>query len=231
MKFNLTNNLVVLVVVLVIIKIASPEPDSVLYILQKYLNYFIYQIKKVLFGDSFNNTNVLFDKNLTFTGINLNYPVAPSFKTPYENAYINFHKNKYPDISENNIIQIYHFLQTLVSIDTDNYFFTPSEIISIEFTDDELDKIKQILITKLNSESFTFDNFNYEYKPKYLTNVAGREIDPFVFSINSPIGLLRIFIDIDIRNDIYQNKDYLIINEIKPIKDKQVIFTNQNIYY
>ena len=234
MNINLIGNIILLIIILFIIKMSSPDPDSILYILQTYLNYFIYQIQKLLGIENFTN-NILFDKNLTFSGIKNNYPVAPSFKTSYDNAIISFYKNKYPDIPENIIIHLFHFLQTLVSINVDNYFLTPSEIIPHDFTDEELNKIKIILLNKLNinkdSESFKFNNFNFEYKPKYYFNSAGKEVDPFIFNINSDIGIIRIFIDIDIRNDIYQNQEYIVINEIKPIKDKQVIFTNQNILY
>jgi hypothetical protein len=194
------------------------------------LNYFIYQIQKFIGIENFSN-NIIFDKNITFNGIKNNHPVAPSFKTPYENAFISFYKNKYPNVPENSIIQLFHFLQTLVSINVDNYFLTPSEIIPHDFTNEELNRIKLILLNKLNSESFKFSDFNFEYKPKYFFNSAGKEVDPFVFNVNSDIGIVRIFIDIDIRNDIHQNQEYIVVNEIKPIKDKQVIFTNQNTYH
>ena len=232
MNEKIISNIVIIIVVIIIIKMASPEPDSVLYILQKYLNYFIYQFKKIFFGERFTDTNnTLFDKNVTFSGIQSYNPVAPSFKTPYENTFIKFYKNKYPDIAEKSIIEIYHFINSLVTLNVDSYFSTPSEVISNRFTNDELDKIKSIIVNKLNFNMYKFTNFIYEYEPVYYKNSAGKEVDPFVFKINSDIGLLRIYIDIDIRNDISQNQEYLVINEIKPVRDKQVIFSNQNIYY
>jgi hypothetical protein len=232
MDIKIIGNIILLIIILVIIKMSSPDRDSALYILQTYLNYFIYQFQKLFFGESFINTNnIFFDKNVTFSGIKNGYPVAPSFKTPYENAIIGFYENKYPNIPKNIIMHIFHFLQSLVSVNVDNYFSTPSEIIPHDFTDEELNRIKLILLNKLNTESFKFYDFNFEYKPKYFYNSAGKEVDPFVFNINSDIGIIRIFIDIDIRNDIRQNQEYIVINEIKPIKDKQVIFTNQNTYH
>ena len=239
MDQKIFNNIILLIIIAFIIKQVSPEPDSVLYILQKYINYFSYQFRKILaklnlttiedFREIFNGytINKTFE-GVTFNGIPMFGNKAPSFKTSYEVAFVNFYKQTHPNISEKDIFTIYHFLQTLISIDTDQYFSTPSNKTPNNFTNDELNKIKNIILKKLNRDNFNFNIFNFEYFPKYYLNFSGKEIDPFVFNIESDIGILRIYIKIDIRNDVYQNKEYLVINEIKPLKDKQVIFTNQN---
>jgi hypothetical protein len=232
MDQKIFNNIILLIIIAFIIYQVSPEPDSVLYVLQKYINYFVYQFKKIL--ARFNLTtienfeiNKIF-KGTTFKGMPIFANNTPSFKSSYEVSFVNFYKNKYPNILEKDIYKTYNFLQTLVNIDTDQYFLTPSDHISNNFNDEELEKIKNILLKKLNYNNFNFSNFIFEYYPKYYLNSSGKEIDPFVFKIDSPIGNLRIYINIDIRNDVYQNIEYLVINEIKPLKDKQVIFTNQN---
>jgi hypothetical protein len=233
MDQKIFNNIILLIIIAFIIKQVSPEPDSVLYIIQKYINYFVYQFKKILAKfnlttiENFEIVNKIFD-GTTFKGMPVFANNTPSFKSPYEVAFVNFYKNKYPNVVEKEIYTIYHFLQTLINIDTDQYFLTPSDQTPNSFNDDELEKIKNILLKKLNHGNFNFNNFNFEYYPKYYLNSSGKEVDPFVFKIDSPIGNLRIYINIDIRNDVYQNKEYLVINEIKPLKDKQVIFTNQN---
>lgn len=233
MDQKIFNNIILLIIIAFIIKQVSPEPDSVLYIIQKYINYFVYQFKKILAKfnlttiENFEIVNKIFD-GTTFKGMSVFANNTPSFKSPYEVAFVNFYKNKYPNVVEKEIYTIYHFLQTLINIDTDQYFLTPSDQTPNSFNDDELEKIKNILLKKLNHGNFNFNNFNFEYYPKYYLNSSGKEVDPFVFKIDSPIGNLRIYINIDIRNDVYQNKEYLVINEIKPLKDKQVIFTNQN---
>lgn len=233
MDQKIFNNIILLIIIAFIIKQVSPEPDSVLYIIQKYINYFVYQFKKILAKfnlttiENFEIVNKIFD-GTTFKGMPIFANNTPSFKSPYEVAFVNFYKNKYPNVVEKEIYTIYHFLQTLINIDTDQYFLTPSDQTPNSFNDDELEKIKNILLKKLNHGNFNFNNFNFEYYPKYYLNSSGKEVDPFVFKIDSPIGNLRIYINIDIRNDVYQNKEYLVINEIKPLKDKQVIFTNQN---
>jgi len=239
MDQKIFNNIILLIIIAFIIKQVSPEPDSILYVLQKYINYFGFQFKKILaklklttiedFQEIFNENiiNKTFG-GLTFNGITSFGNQAPSFKTSYEVAFVNFYKKKYPDLLEKDIFATYNFLQTLISTDTDQYFSTPSDHTPNSFTSDELNKIENIILKKLNRNNFNFSNFNFEYIPKYYLNFSGKEIDPFVFNIQSNIGNLRIYINIDIRNDVYQNKEYLVINEIKPLKDKQVIFTNQN---
>ena len=233
MDQKIFNNIILLIIIAFIIKQVSPEPDSILYILKKYINYFVYQFKKILARfnlttiENFEIINKIFD-GTTFKGMPVFANNTPSFKSPYEVAFVNFYKNKYPNVVEKEIYTIYHFLQTLINIDTDQYFLTPSDQTPNSFNDDELEKIKNILLKKLNHSNFNFSNFNFEYYPKYYLNSSGKEVDPFVFKIDSPIGNLRIYINIDIRNDVYQNKEYLVVNEIKPLKDKQVIFTNQN---
>jgi hypothetical protein len=234
MDQKIFNNIILLIIIAFIIYQVSPEPDSILYVLQKYVNYFVYQFRKIL--ARFNLTtienfeiNKIFE-GATFKGMPNFANNTPSFKSSYEVSFVNFYKNKYPNILEKDIYKTYNFLQTLVSIDTDQYFLTPSDHISNKFNDNELEKIKNILLKKLNYNNFNFNfsNFIFEYYPKYYLNSSGKEIDPFVFKIDSPIGNLRVYINIDIRNDVYQNIEYLVINEIKLLKDKQVIFTNQN---
>jgi hypothetical protein len=225
MNKNIIGNIILLIVIIVIIKQVSPEQDSVLFILQKYINYFTYQIKKLFakFGIGY-----VEDFINTFQGMPTFAPKAPSFKTTYENTFIDFYKNKYPDVSKNDIMKLYNFLQSLVSINTDHYFSTPSDPKENDFTNDELNKIKDIILKKLNNSKFNFNNFEFEYIPKYYLNFSGKEVDPFVFNIQSNIGTIRIYINIAIRNDIHQNKEFLVINEIKPLKDKQVLFSNKN---
>ena len=62
-------------------------------------------------------------------------------------------------------------------------------------------------------------------------NIYGKEVDPFTLSIESNMGALRIYIDMDIRNDIYPDKEYVVINEIKPLRDTQVINSYKNQQY
>ena len=47
MNQKIFNNIILFFIVLYIIKNVSPQPDSVLFVFQKYLNYTIYKIKSI----------------------------------------------------------------------------------------------------------------------------------------------------------------------------------------
>jgi hypothetical protein len=214
MNQNIFYNILLLFVILYIIKEMSPERDSLLYILKKYINYFIFQFK-YLIGMADVESFIL----TTFKGIPEFGDKAPSFKTAYAANYIEYHKLKEPNVSEKDILKHYNFLQSLVSINTDSMFHVPSDIIENSFTTEEIEKIKNILLKKLNSKNLEFKNLTIDYNPKYLVNVSGKEVNPFIFFVETKIGKMKIYINIDIRKDIYQNKEYVVINEIRPLME------------
>jgi hypothetical protein len=218
------NNLILIIIILFFLKQMSPEPDSTLYILKKHLNYIIYQIRKLLSGIGFGEAEEFIN---TFFGIKNFRAVAPSFKTTYEIDYINYFIKINPSVKEKDIFDLYYFLQNLVSKNYQNSFINPSDKTENEFTDDEKEKIKLIIMKKLSSK-YNFTDFNFEYYPKYYNNANGREIDPFIFTVNCIYGKIRIYINIDIRNDLYPGKEYLVINELKPLKDKHIRFSEEN---
>lgn len=222
---NIFNNIILLIIIYLIIRQVSPEPDSLLFILKKYLNFIVYKIKN-LFRKNEGFSNFL----RTFKGLPTFNPSVPSFKTAYQINFINYIKTKNPNVSEQVIQDIYYFLQTLVNINTDQYFTSPNDTVINKFNESEIDKIKNILLKKLNSSTFKFDNLVFESELSYYLNFSGKQVEPFIINIDSSIGNIRIYIDLDIRNDIYQNKEYIVINEIKPLKDKQIIFNNKNIF-
>lgn len=223
MNQKIFNNIVLLLIVLYIIKSVSPEKDSVLYVLQKYLNYFIYKIKSLIFNENFTNT---------FTGINNYKNKTLSFKSTHEIIYVNYFKKLYPNISEINIYRLYHFIKNLISVDIEYSFNTPSDIIANDFNETEILKLQTVILNKLNSgKEFSFRDITFEIKPKYYLNINGKELEPIIFNVKSNIGDIRIYIDINIRNDVYENKEYIVINDIKPITDKNIVYSDQNILY
>jgi hypothetical protein len=233
MDQKIFNNIILFFLVLYIIKHVSPQPDSVLYVFQKYLNYVLFKIKNALasigLGDAENFKNFY---NTTFTGIKKYNNKTPSFKTSHQVIYVKFFKKLNPDIPEEKIYRLYNFIKNLTSIDTEQFFSTPSDILPNDFSENEKLKLKSIILNKLNSGSvFSFSEFNFEFEPKYYLNINGKEIDPFVFNVKSNIGTIRIYIDINIRNDVYENKEFIVINDIKPITDKNIVLSNQNVTY
>ena len=47
MNQKIFNNILLLLIILVLIKYVSPEPDSVLFVIKKYVNFLIYRMKRV----------------------------------------------------------------------------------------------------------------------------------------------------------------------------------------
>ena len=223
MNQKIFNNIILFFIVLYIIKSVSPEKDSVLYVLQKYLNYFIFKFKSLIINENFINT---------FTGIHTYKNKTLSFKSSHEVIYVNYFKKLYPNISEITIYRLYNFIKNLISIDTEYSFNTPSDIIPNEFSESEILKLQTIILNKLNSGNiFSFRDVIFESKPQYYLNINGKELDPIIFNVKSNIGDIRIYIDINIRNDVYENKEYIVINDIKPITDKNLVYSDQNVIY
>ena len=206
------SNIMLFIIILLIIKNASPQKDSVLFILQKYLNYAIFKINNVLCIDSFNNT--------TFPGMNKFNNKTPSFKTSHGVNYVKYFINSHPNIDEKTVYRLYGFIKNLASTDTNPFFNIPSDIVENTFNENEKLKLQTIILNKLNSgNQFSFSDFNFETIPKYYLNVNGKELESFVFNVKSNIGVIRIYIDVNIRNDVYENKEFIVINDMKPIID------------
>lgn len=220
MDQKIFNNILLLLVILVLIKYVSPEPDSILFIIKKYVNFLIYRMKRV-FGRIFNmNTEDFISTEFngkTFGGIDKFQLKAPNFPSPYQNYWVDYITKKNPAILPITAKKLYHFIENLVTIDTDDYFISASNVTQNEFTKEQLTKIQNIILQKLNSNSFEFTNFEFIKKPVYYNNVGGKEVDPFTFSVDCSenIGKLIIFIELSIRNDIVQNFEYITIKKIR----------------
>lgn len=220
MNQKIFNNLVLLLIVIFIILIISPNPDSILFILKKNFNYFIYQLKKLC---QLNKVEKFLN---TFHGLSTFEDKSPSFKTYYEIEYINYLKHNNPNSDNKSISKLYYFFDSLVSNNVEQYFLTSNDYNTNIFSQNEIQKIKQILLNKLNSSEYIFTNIILENEPKYYLNSNGKYIEPFIFTIESNYGILKFYIDLIIRNDVHHNKEYIVINQLKPLINK--ILTNKH---
>jgi len=218
MNQNIYFNIFLLLVILLIIKYISPDPDSVLYVLKKYLNFLIFKINNFL-KNLFNCNENFIETNFigrTFNGIKKFNDKAPSFVTYHQKIFIQKMMEINPKLEIITLKKLYNFIEKLVSTDTDDYFMTVSDSNPKIFTENEINKIKNIIMNKLNSGVFVFTNIDIKDPIVYYDNFSGREINPFSFSVNCKnIGKLNIFIEIDIRNDIVRNSSYLVIKKIR----------------
>jgi hypothetical protein len=182
MNQKIFNNLILLIIIFFIIKAISPEPDSLLFILQKYVNYFYYQIKKLL-GLLVNNED-------------------------FQNQKIQ---------QSENLNKLNSILQSLIKSDIYDVYLNSSDPTPLNFTSNELDIIKNEILSRLNSNKFNFkfNNLVFENIPNYYSNMYGKELDAFIINIDSNVFPVRLYIECDIRNDIYQDVEYLAINQVK----------------
>jgi hypothetical protein len=213
-------NILLLLIIVILIKHISPDLETTIYILKKYLNYIIDYIKRLIYNLFNNNENFI---GTTFNGLaNFQYK-APHFANSYEKYYIEeFKKNSNVDI--NKIKKLYLFIDKLITLNVDNNFSTPSNPSPVLFNDIEKNKLSDVLLKKLNSGDFVFSNFKFLKEPIYYHNFNGKDIQPFSFSVdcNQDIGTLNIYIEISIRNDIKVNTEYLVINTIKLLISKHI---------
>ena len=211
---NICFNIFIVLVILIVIKYISPNPDSVLFVLKKYLNFLIFKvnsfIKKIF--------NCKEDFGIvTFKGLSEFQDKAPSFVTYHQNMFIQKMIEKNPNLDVKILKKLYNFIEKMVSIDTDDYFLTVSDSDQKTFSDNELNKIKTIIFNKLNSGNFKFTDMIIQEPVTYYNNISGKEVNPFSFTIlcDNNIGKLKIFISIDIRNDVVKNGSYIVIKKLR----------------
>jgi hypothetical protein len=235
MNQKMFNNIVLVIIVLIFLKQITPRKDSTLYILSKYSNYIIDKIKQILdvlglynYVDNFMNTSFY---GRTFPGIpNLNSK-TPIMNDNYAKYFIKSFSKLNPNVPIQEIKNLYNFVDNLVAYDIDNFFLTPSDTKPYLFTLDEKNKIKSILLQNLNSGEFSFRNFAFLKQPVYYYNFSGKEVEPFIFTVDSDYGELKIYIEISIRNDVKKNSEYLSINKIKLLVDpKSDLYDKSNLF-
>jgi hypothetical protein len=215
MNQNTYFNIFIVLVILLIIKYISPDPDSVLYVLKKYLNFLIFKINNTI--SIIFNTNEKFVPIKTFSGIKKFNDTTPKFVSYYENFFIQKMISKNPSLNINILKNLYKVIDNMVTLDIDDYFMTVSDSNPTSFTNDELNKISNILLNKLNLAELKFTNLSIKEPVVYYSNPGGKEISPFLFTVNCDhnIGPLTIYIESDIRNDIITDKSILVIKKIR----------------
>lgn len=222
----------IVLVILVIIKYISPDPDSVLFVLKKYLNFIIFKINSFIksitgcnekFSEVVLNSNQEYDFNgKTFQGIKNYQDKAPTFITYYENYFIERMLLRNPNFDINMLKRLYMFIDRLVTLDVDDYFMTVNNSEEKTFTPNEISIINKILSDRLNIGEFKFTNIKINEPITYYNNVSGKQINPFglIVDCNKDIGKLKLLIESDIRHDVIKNSAYFVIKKVKIIIDE-----------
>lgn len=230
MDQNLCFNIFIFLIILIVIKYISPNPDSVLFVLKKYLNFLLFKINRFL-KQIFNCSEDF--GIVTFKGLKEFQDKAPSFVSYHQNMFIQkmIEKNNALDVKI--LKKLYGFMEKMVTTDTDDYFLTVSDSEQKELSENELNKIKTIIFNKLNSGSFKFSNLTIQQPVTYYNNISGKEVNPFSFTVicDNNIGLLKVFISIDIRNDVVRNGSYVVIKKIRLNLNTDTDTDNKKVYY
>ncbi len=234
MDQNLCFNIFIFLFILIVIKYISPKPDSVLFVLKKYLNFLIFKINRFfkhlfLCSEDFNKEHF---GTVTFKGMHEFQDKAPSFVTYYQSMFIQKMIEQNPSLDVKTLKNLYAFIEKMVTTDVDDYFLTVSDSDEKVFSDNELNKIKTIILNKLNSGNFKFNNLIINKPVIYYSNISGKEVNPFSFTVDCDhnIGKLTIYISIDIRNDVVKNASYIVIKKIRLALINPEIVTNLNNY-
>jgi len=224
MNFNFC--IITFIIILIILKM-SPRPDTILYIVKKTLNYLFFNLKKIIARLGFIEME-LFTQNWklnTFNGLKPFQNNAPTFINYYDQYYINNYLKKNQNVVKNDFKKFYFFITSLININIDNYFSTSSDTVGSYFNKNELTKIQDYLLMRLNSGEYKISNFTIDNEPKYYLNNNGKEIDPIMISFDCErFGKFHLYIILSIRNDIKINSEYIIINEVKFMDNFQTGF-------
>lgn len=149
------------------------------------------------------------DKEPAFEGIKQCKYSTPEIIHDNEFKYIyneNVKGKKKSQVEEPEMRKLYHFLQSLVTVNRNINELTPSNSSEINLSQAEKDSLRKNLAKSLNCKEFKFINIEFIDKLVYFTNPRGKEIKPFRFTAdafldNIPIGKLTIYLEMFIRMD------------------------------
>jgi hypothetical protein len=98
------------------------------------------------------------------------------------------------------------------------------------FTVEEKQKINTILLNKLNSGIYKFNNIVFLNELFYYNNFNGKDIDTIFFTVDCDNNFdnLAFNVNIAIRNDIKRNVEYLVILSIKLLISSDFKISNSN---
>jgi len=204
MDKNFINNTILILILLLLANYLSN--GSIINILKKYYQLLI----DFLFEKTEGFKGIFGSKEPTFQGIKTCDYTTPEIMHDNEFKYIynqNVKGKEKSQVEEPEMRKLYHFLQSLVTINKNINELTPSNSNEINLSQAENDNLRQQLTKSLNcNKEFKFINIEFIDKLVYFTNPRGKEIRPFRFTTdafieNKPIGKLTIYLEMFIRMD------------------------------
>jgi len=212
---NFINNLILLIILIFLANYLSK--GSIINVLKRYYN------KIIDCYENFNN-NDKFDYGKEFLGLP---PIVhdQDFKYIYNN---DLSMKDLQKTDEDIMRKLYHFLQSLISVNNNLYELNPSNLEENNLRQVDIDMIRKHISSKLNCGDFTFKNIEILDDMLFYDNITVKEIKPFRISTNiflgeDSISNITLLIEMNIRNDKYKNDGYPSITRIKLLEKNPVI--------
>jgi len=205
------NNAILLIILLLLANYLSN--GSILNILKKYYDLLITFINEKLFGNVFENFK---DQRQhtgftgkTFEGIKKCMNTTPDIMHDNDFKYIYNSRAKTRDIHREDdpvMRKLYHFLQSLITINKNFDELTVSRNKAKRLTQAENDTVRKFFFKSLECREFKFTNLQILDNLVYYENPRGKELRPFrvqfdAYFNNEPIGTLTIYVEMYIKFD------------------------------
>lgn len=182
---KLLNNILLIILLLLVANYISN--GTVLEVLKRYYEKFLNTIQ---------NTKNTKNTNTKNTNNKINYD--NNFKHNYQK------KNNFKE--EPNMKKLYHFLQSLITINNTHNELDNSKNKLISMSENDKETLNKFIIKSFNSYDFKFNNLVILDSIIFLENSAGKELKPFrisgdVYINKEPIGKITLHLEIFIRSD------------------------------
>jgi hypothetical protein len=194
---KLLNNILLIIILLLVANYISN--GTVLEVLKRYykkiLSYFLNNIEEL------KNTEF---KGRLIEGIKENEQTTP--KIIYDNDFKEIYQKKNNIKEDPNMKKVYHFLQSLITINNNHYELISSKNKLISMSQNDKETLNKFIIKSFNNGDFKFNNLVILDSIVFLENVAGKEIRPFrisgdVYINKEPIGKITLHLEVFIRSD------------------------------
>lgn len=180
---QLLNNILLIIILLLVANYISN--GTVLQVLRRYYEKLLNIIQ------NFDNTD---NDNINDNKIN------------YDNNFKHICKKKNTIKEEPHMKKLYHFLQSLITINNTHNELNSSKNKLISMSENDKETLNKFIIKSFNSYDFKFNNLVILDSIIFLENSAGKELKPFrissdVYINKEPIGKITLHLEVFIRSD------------------------------
>jgi len=194
---KLLNNILLIVLLLLIANYLSG--GSVLEVLKRYYTKILAYFSNSLEG--LQNTDF---HNRLFEGIKQCEKTTPPIV--HDSDFKQIYQKNYNLKDDPNMRKLYHFLQSLVTVNNNHYELVSSKNKIVSMSQNDKDTLNKFINKSFNCGDFKFTNLVILDSLVYFENSAGKELRPFrvsgdVYINKNPIGKVTLHLEMFIRSD------------------------------